>query len=164
MGRLKLSLVILTILFSLGLGIYVSIPDYPRSAYPFEIMLWGESSQWWSEITWIGLFAVFSVSLLFLLEWNRSIKNSRIDFYQRVARIVFLVAFLSLVWNFSAVYFSWSGFTSSIILDRGGYLHGVFYLGVALEGLWLFVESLAFVSKIVPRLKNVQFQTDTSNR
>jgi hypothetical protein len=69
------------------------------------------------------------------------------------------VAFLSLLWNFSALYFQWDGWTNTLALDRGGYLHGAFYLSVSLEGVWLFAESLAFVSKIVPRLKDAQFST-----
>jgi hypothetical protein len=156
MARLKVSLVILTILFCLLLGIYVSIPDFPRDAYPWEIMLWGESSQWWSEISWIFLFCIFTTSLIFILGWSKSFPNPRIESYQKIFRIVILVAFLSLLWNFSAVYFRFDGWSELIILDRGGYLHGVFYLGVCIEGLWLFAESLAFVSKIVPRLRDGQ--------
>jgi hypothetical protein len=152
MGRLKGTLILGIVLFCVLLGIYVSIPDYPRSAYPWEIMLWGESSQWWSEVSWIMAFCIFSVSLVFIFDWSSGLRNLRVESYQRVARIIFLVAFLSLVWNFSAVYFSWSGLEGTVILDRGGYLHGVFYLGVALQGLWLFEESIGLVSKVMPRV------------
>lgn len=152
MGRLKTILILGIILFSLGLGIYVSIPDYPRTAHPWEIMSWGESSQWWSEITWILLFCVFSVSLVFVLGWGRFLRDKRVESYQRYARIAFLVVFLSLVWNFSALYFQWDGWRNTLALDRGGYLHGVFYLSVALEGLFLFEELLGLGAKVIPRL------------
>ena len=129
-------------------GVYVSIPDFCYDAHPWEIMLWGESSQWWSEVTWIGLFGVFSISLMYVVEWSRSFRNPRIESYQKVFRIVFLLAFLSLLWNFSALHFHWDGWANSLLLDRGGWLHGVFYLGVALEGLWLFGELIGLGCKV----------------
>ena len=152
MGRLKNALVVSTIIFTFGLIVYVSIPDFPRAAHPWEIMLWGESSQWWSEVSWILVFAVFSISLLFVLDWSGQVRNVKVEGYQKVVRIAFLVVFLSILWNFSALYFHWDGWAEMFILDRGGYLHGVFYLGVVLEGLWLFEELIGFVSKIVPKL------------
>jgi hypothetical protein len=133
-------------------GVYVSIPDFCYDAHPWEIMLWGESSQWWSEMSWLLLFGVFSIGLVFVSEWSKNFRNKRVEAYQRAFRIIVLVAFLSLLWNFSALYFQWDGWTNTLALDRGGYLHGVFYLGVALEGLWLFGELIGLMSKIVPRL------------
>jgi len=140
-------------------GVYVSIPDFCYDAHPWEIMLWGESSQWWSEMSWLLLFGVFSIGLVFVSEWSKNFRNKRVEAYQRAFRIIVLVAFLSLLWNFSALYFQWDGWTNTLALDRGGYLHGVFYLGVALEGLWLFGELIGLMSKIVPRLRAVQFST-----
>jgi len=133
-------------------GVYVSIPDFCYDAHPWEIMLWGESSQWWSEMSWLLLFGVFSIGLVFVSEWSKSFRNKRVEAYQRAFRIIVLVAFLSLLWNFSALHFQWDGWANSLLLDRGGWLHGVFYLGVALEGLWLFGELIGLMSKIVPRL------------
>ena len=140
-------------------GVYVSIPDFCYDAHPWEIMLWGESSQWWSEMSWLLLFGVFSIGLVFVSEWSKNFRNKRVEAYQRAFRIIVLVAFLSLLWNFSALHFQWDGWANSLLLDRGGWLHGVFYLGVALEGLWLFGELLGLMSKIVPRLRAVQFST-----
>ena len=133
-------------------GVYVSIPDFCYDAHPWEIMLWGESSQWWSEMSWLLLFGVFSIGLVFVSEWSKSFRNKRVEAYQRAFRIIVLVAFLSLLWNFSALHFHWDGWTNLVLLDSGGYLHGIFYLGVALEGLWLFGELIGLMSKIVPRL------------
>jgi hypothetical protein len=152
MGPYRKALILGIIGFCVVEGVYVSVPDFCYDAHPWEIMLWGESSQWWSEITWIGLFGVFSVSLVYVVDWSRSIRNPRVEAYQRVCRIVFLAAFLSLVWNFSALFFHWGGWVNSLFLDRGGYLHGVFYLSVALEGLWLFEELIGLMSKIVLKL------------
>jgi len=140
-------------------SIYVSIPDFCYDAPAWEIMSWGERTQWWSEMTWLILFGVFSVSLVFVLEWSKSLRDKKVEPYLKFFRIAFLVAFLSLLWNFSALYFHWDGWANSLLLDQGGWLHGVFYLGVALEGLWLFGELLGLVSKIVPRLRDVQFST-----
>jgi len=157
--KLRASLVISIIVFTISLAIFVSIPDYCYNAPPWAIMLWGEASQWWSEITWLILFGIFSIALVFVLGWSNSIRDKKVESYLRLFRIAFLVAFLSLLWNFSALYFRWDGWANSLLLDRSGYLHGVFYLGVALQGLWLFGELIGLVSKIVPRLRDVQFST-----
>ena len=140
-------------------GVYVSIPDFCYDAHPWEIMLWGESSQWWSEMSWLLLFGVFSIGLVFVSEWSKNFRNKRVEAYQRAFRIIVLVAFLSLLWNFSALYFQWDGWTNTLALDSGGYLHGIFYLGVALEGLWLFGELIGLMSKIVLRLRVVESPT-----
>lgn len=141
------------IVFCLLISVYVSIPDYPRGAYPWEIMLWGERSQWWSEITWILLFGVFSVSLTYIIHWQRLLPpNPRVEAPQRLCRLIWGVSSVCLIWNFSAIHFAWRGWYSTLILDSGGYLHGVFYLVVVLLGVLLFEELLAFVSRIVPRL------------
>jgi hypothetical protein len=91
---------------------------------------------------------VFSIGLVFVSEWSKNFRNKRVEAYQRAFRIIVLVAFLSLLWNFSALYFQWDGWTNTLALDRGGYLHGVFYLGVALEGLWLFGELIGLGCKV----------------
>ena len=136
------------LIFCLVEGIYVSIPDFCYSAPAWEIMLWGESTQWWSEMTWLLLFAVFSTSLVYTTEFSAQLKNPRIESYLRTFRIIMLVVFLSLLWNFSALYFQWDGWANTLVLDRGGYLHGVFYLSVVLEGLWLFGELLGLGCKV----------------
>jgi len=159
MGPYRKALILGIIGFCVIEGVYVSIPDFCYDAHPWEIMLWGESSQWWSEMSWLLLFGVFSIGLVFVSEWSKNFRNKRVEAYQRAFRIIVLVAFLSLLWNFSALYFQWDGWTNTLALDRGGYLHGVFYLGVALEGLWLFGELIGLMSKIVPRLRAVQFST-----
>jgi len=152
MGSYRKALILGIIGFCVIEGVYVSIPDFCYDAHPWEIMLWGESSQWWSEMSWLLLFGVFSIGLVFVSEWSKNFRNKRVEAYQRAFRIIVLVAFLSLLWNFSALYFQWDGWTNTLALDRGGYLHGVFYLGVALEGLWLFGELIGLMSKIVPSL------------
>jgi hypothetical protein len=152
MGSYRKALILGIIGFCVIEGVYVSIPDFCYDAHPWEIMLWGESSQWWSEMSWLLLFGVFSIGLVFVSEWSKNFRNKRVEAYQRAFRIIVLVAFLSLLWNFSALYFQWDGWANTLALDRGGYLHGVFYLGVALEGLWLFGELIGLMSKIVPSL------------
>jgi len=148
MGRLRGLLVLGIIGFCIVEGVYVSIPDYCYDAPPWAIMLWGEQTQWWSEMTWLLLFGIFSISLIYVVEWSKGFKDKRIEFYQRVFRIIVLVAFLSLLWNFSAVYWHWDGWSDFIILDRGGWLHGIFYLGVSIEGLWLFGELIGLGCKV----------------
>ena len=136
------------ILSSLCLIVYVSIPDFPRTAKPWELMLWGESSQWWSEVSWIILFDVFSISILFVWGFSDQLKERSIDSTLYYVRVVFSIVFLLLLFDFSILYFEWSGWMGTVVLDRGGWLHGAFYLGVALEGMYLFSEALGLGCKI----------------
>lgn len=159
MGPYRKLTIGIILIFCLVEGVYVSIPDFCYDAPAWAIMLWGESTQWWSEMTWLLLFGVFSITLVYLTDFSKSFRNAHIESYQRLFRIIMLVAFLSLLWNYSAIYFRFDGWADLLILDSRGWLHGIFYLGVALEGLWLFGELLAFMSKIVPKLRDAQFQT-----
>jgi hypothetical protein len=131
--------------FCLLVTIYVSIPDFPKGAYAWEIMLWGESSQWWSEVTWIVLFGVFATSTVFLASWNSELKlNSAISFYRGVFLGTMLLVSILLAVSFSAIFFHWDGWSQSIVLDRGGWLHGIFYLLTSLLGIVVFEETLVF--------------------
>lgn len=148
------NLAILGILFSsIILVVYVSIPDYPRDARAWEIMLWGEKSQWWSEMSWILLFDVFSISIMYLASWSRRLPgNPRVDSSQRTFRMIWGISSVLLIYDFSILHFRWHGWYSTFALDSGGWLHGTFYLWVTLLGVLLFGEGLAFVSKVIPRI------------
>ena len=131
--------------FCLLVAIYVSIPDFPRGAYAWEIMLWGEQSQWWSEVTWIVLFGVFAISLVFVASWNSELRISRsIAFYRGVFLGTMLLASALLMFSFSAIFFHWGGWSQTIALDKSGWLHGVFYLVTSLLGIVVFEELLVF--------------------
>jgi len=131
--------------FCLLVTLYVSIPDFPHNAHGWEIMLWGEQSQWWSEVTWILLFGVFAISLIFLASWNSELRISKsIAFYRGVFLGMMLLASALLVFSFSAIFFHWDGWSQTIALDRGGWLHGIFYLLTSLLGIVVFEEMLVF--------------------
>ena len=131
--------------FCLLVTIYVSIPDFPHNAYAWEIMLWGESSQWWSEVTWIVLFGVFAISLIFLASWNSELRLSRsIAFYRGAFLGTMLLVSILLAFSFSALFFHWGGWSQTIALDRNGWLHGIFYLFTSLLGIVVFEETLVF--------------------
>ena len=149
--RFSSSLGILGIIgFCLGISIYVSIPDYPYEAYPWALMLWGEKSQWWSEITWVVLFGIFGVLSILLVEWNRELRRGLgLSFMQALSRFVFLIILISLSFHFSALYFEWHGWYSTLVLDKGGFLHGLFYLWTFVLGLFCFSELTFLVSGIV---------------
>jgi len=136
------------LIFCLVEGIYVSIPDFCYSAPAWEIMLWGESTQWWSEMTWILAFGLFSVSLCFVSDWNRQLGGN-----PWVLRAVMVCVLILASLDFAILYFDWAGFTETVILDRGGFLHGLFYLDTAILGLWLFAEGLVLGCRIMPRLR-----------
>lgn len=153
--RLPSSLGILAIIgFCLGISIYVSIPDYPYDAHPWAIMLWGEKSQWWSEITWIALFGVFGILAILLLEWNCELRGDRsVSFVQSTSRFVLVLGFVTLTIHFTALHFEWHGWYATLVLDRGGYLHGLFYLWTFILGLFCFSELMFLVSGIVRALR-----------
>lgn len=131
----------------------MSIPDYPYSAHPWAIMLWGEKSQWWSEMTWIGAFGVFGVLAILLTEWNGELRyDESASFTQWTVRLILLICFVSLSFHFSALHFQWKGWYDTMILDRGGYLHGIFYLWTFLLGLVCFEEGVFLVSRIVSKI------------
>jgi hypothetical protein len=131
--------------FCLMTTLYVSIPDFPRNAYAWEIMLWGESSQWWSEVTWIVMFGVFATSTVFLASWNSELRLSRaIAFYRGVFLGTMLLASALLLFSFSAIFFHWDGWSQTIALDKNGWLHGIFYLFTSLLGIVVFEEVLVF--------------------
>lgn len=138
-------LVVAIIGFCLIITLYVSIPDYPSKAYAWELMLWGEQSQWWSEVTWVVLFGIFAISLIFLLSWNSELSLSRsTQVYRNLFLGIMTLASILLLFSFSAIFFHWDGFTKTIALDRGGWLHGIFYLFTFLLGIVVFEEVLVF--------------------
>jgi hypothetical protein len=136
-------LVLAIIGFCLLITLYVSIPDYPSKAYAWEIMLWGEQSQWWSEVTWIALFGIFSISLIFLFSWNSELDMPRnTAFYRKMFLGIMTMIGVLLLFSFSATFFHWDGWTNTFALDRGGWLHGIFYLLTFLLGIVVFEEML----------------------
>ena len=135
--------------FGLILGLYVSIPDFPYDAHAWELMLWGESSQWWSEMTWIGGFVILSISGLYLISWNLEIKsNKQEEAYLEAFRYIWPITVVSVAVHYSMFYFKWTDTESFFMKDSGGYLHGLFYLITFFLGILVFVEFMAYLSKV----------------
>lgn len=112
-------------------------------------MLWGEASQWWSEITWIGAFCVLSVLGLYLITWNSEVKSNRTEmFFQKVFRGMWGVSVGGLIFHYTAFYFSWTTWSGFIWEDNTGYLHGLFYILTFMIGLFVFGEAIAYLSKV----------------
>ena len=141
--------IVSVICFSLGLSLYVSIPDYPHDASACEILLWGEASQWWSEMTWICAFCVLSISSLYLISWNSEVKSTKVETLNLDAfRFFWVVSVISILFHYSAYYFKWTDWESFFLKDSTGYLHGAFYIFTFLLGLLAFGELIAYASKV----------------
>ncbi len=139
------------LLATLIIAVYVSIPDFPYKEKAWQVNLWGEPSGWWSEVTWIIAFGLFS-SLVFLFRsWFYSLGPDHSLIMKARAGILFT----AVSWNFFTVgflfYFKpvWHGFYSDVMLDRTGILHGLFYLSTAHIGLLAAVFGLALFARIV---------------
>ena len=135
--------------FGLLITLYVSVPDFPYNAPAWEVMSWGESTQWWCEITWITLFCVFSIFSLYLLSWNHEVKGNKSErYWLKVFRVSWLITTISVTAHFSIVYFKWTTWEGFFINDNTGYLHGVFYLLTFFVGLLVFGEGMSYLSKL----------------
>ena len=135
--------------FGLFISIYVSIPDFPYDTPAWGFMLWGEASQWWSEITWIGAFCVLAVSSLYLISWNSQVKSTKMEtFCLNVFRFSWVVTAISIMVHYTAFYFSWTDWSGFIWKDNTGYLHGFFYILTFLMGILVFGELIAYGSKV----------------
>ncbi len=141
--------VIAAVGFGLLVGLYVSIPDFPDDAKAWELMLWGEDSQWWSEIAWIAGFVILLVSALHLISWNSEVRGSPGEQWRlKVFRCIWAIATGSVSFNYSVIYFRWTDPVSFFLKDSGGYLHGLFYLFTFFLGILVFAELLAYLSKL----------------
>jgi len=135
--------------FGLFISIYVSLPDFPYDSPAWGFMLWGEASQWWSEITWIGAFCVLMIGNLFLISWNAEVKSVKQErFNLKIFRFVWLVSAISIMIHYTAFYFWWTDWSGFIFKDDTGYLHGFFYTLTFLLGILAFGELIAYVSKV----------------
>jgi hypothetical protein len=135
--------------FGLFIGFYVSIPDFPYDTPAWGFMLWGEASQWWSEITWIGAFCVLAISCLYLGSWNSEVKSNRPENYLlRIFRYMWLVTAVSLLFHYTAFYFWWTTWDGFFLKDNTGYLHGFFYIVTFLLGILVFGELIAYGAKV----------------
>lgn len=135
--------------FGLFISVYVSIPDFPYDTPAWGFMLWGEASQWWSEITWIGAFVFLSIFTLYIVSWNSEVSAPKHEmFFTKVFRIVWIVSAISILAHYTAFYFWWSDWTGFILKDDTGYLHGFFYILTFLVGILAFGEGIAYLSKV----------------
>ncbi len=135
--------------FGFFMSVYVSIPDFPYDSPAWGFMLWGEPSQWWSEITWIGGFCVISILGLYLISWNSEVKSTKTEtYFLRSFRVIWEVTVAALVFHYTAFYFSWTTWDGFILKDNTGYLHGLFYLLTFMLGLLVFGEGMAYLSKV----------------
>ena len=141
--------IIAVIGFAVVISLYVSIPDFPYDSPACSVMLWGEASQWWSEMTWICAFCVLSVASLYLISWNSEVKSTKAETLNLDAfRFFWVVSTVSLLFHHSGLYFKWTDFESFFLKDTGGYLHGFFYLLTFMLGLLVFGEGVAYLSKV----------------
>jgi hypothetical protein len=142
--------VILTfiIIFCAGLILYVSIPDYPREAPAWEIQLWGEGSQWWSEVSWILMFGASACTAIIFRSWSMDYERAMTDVYAEWGGFVIVCSWLALSLAFLGAYYDgFPGWRELVLLDRGGILHGLFYLGTAHLMALSFIEVLRFTEK-----------------
>lgn len=135
--------------FGLLISIYVSIPDFPYDTPAWGFMLWGEPSQWWSEITWIGAFCVLTVSALYLVSWNSEVSSTKAEnSYHKMFRLGWVLGAVSIMLHYTAFYFWWTDWDGFFLKDNTGYLHGLFYILTFLIGLLVFGELIAYASKV----------------
>ena len=142
-------LIFAVVAFCLFISIYVSIPDYPKSARAWEIMLWSDSSGWWSELCWILVFGISAVLTILFHSWNRDFKIPEREWStERIFYVLWMLAFLSVTWNYSAIYFRWLSWHNTIVVDATGYLHGLFYAWSLLTLVLAVGEGTAYLSKL----------------
>ena len=112
--------IVAIVFFCAMLTVYISIPDYPYSAHPWEIMLWGEQTQWWSEVTWIIFFGLSSIIALLCASWSHYLPSThQIRRAQMLVRGSCATAFMVIATAFSVEHFTWTGWHETFILDSG---------------------------------------------
>ncbi len=142
--------------FTLALALYVSIPDFPYSHKAWQVNLWSDSSGWWSEMTWILAFGLFTSLAILFRSWFHSLKPG-LDLIRRTRLGVILTA---VSWDSFAIVFlvyfkpAWPGFYKYFMLDRTGTLHGLFYIGTAHVGVLAAIFGLALSARIVDLLRS----------
>ena len=124
------TVVVLTVMFCGGLIIYVSVPDYPIDAKPWAIQLWGEGSQWWSEVSWILAFGAGVIIVLFTRNHIKTFLNKELQAIYYITELMVVCVWMIISLCFVNYYYSgWQGFEDTVLKDREGVLHGLFYLG-----------------------------------
>lgn len=142
-------LVVGVIMGSIWIALYCSVPDFPYQCPAWGFLLWGEASQWWSEMTWIGAFCILSVMVLFIWSWAGELPQDKQErFYQLAFRGIWGVAYGSIMFHYTAFYFSWTQWPEWFFKDDTGYLHGFFYMTTFFLGILVCEELLSYLSRL----------------
>jgi len=132
----------------------VSVPDfpYPESGTPvWEIQLWSEDSGYWSEVTWIILFGVFSFFLLLIGILSTEIKEyADLNQFRKYFFVFWLIGFGFMSFNYIGRYY-WA---------RGGWAlsHAWFYLLTTWLGILLVAELFVYVEKLHRTLMRLRWK------
>ena len=158
-GRKTRNLVIAgSLIFSLAIAIYVSIPDFPYKEKAWQVELWSDPSGWWSEITWIIGFGVFATLSLLFRSWFYSLRpKSELIRKAQLGVLFTVVSWIAFSLGF-VMYFKpvWSDLYANIALDDTGALHGLFYLTVAHLGILATISGLALAACVVATVADKQ--------
>jgi MFS family permease len=132
----------------------VSIPDFPyaHNGHPaWEIQLWSESSGWWSEVTWIILFVVFTFFLLVIGMLSSEIREyPDLDYFRKWFFRFWMLGFAFMSFNYMGYYW-WA---------RGGWnlTHAWFYLLTTWLGFYLMAEVFIYVEKLHKTLMRLKWR------